>query len=80
MTLLIEEDGGVQIGQAKNLLQGGMRPSTQSSLETCQRVGLLLGDGSKSVISACVVWLGKNDSKQPHQAGLEFLEPLGAPV
>jgi hypothetical protein len=80
VTILVEGSGGVQIAKAIDLSQAGMRLNTHLSIEPGKRVGLLLGDGSNSVVPARVVWLGKIDSEQAGQAGLEFLEPLGVPV
>ena len=49
---------------------------TGLSLAPGQHVGLLLGEDPSYLIDAWVAWLGKLDSEQAGEAGLEFLKPL----
>jgi hypothetical protein len=80
VTLVIEGDEADQLATAIDLSQHGLRLQTDLSLPLGQRVGLLLSDSPNYVIGARVVWLGKADSDQAGEAGLEFLKPLGAPA
>jgi PilZ domain-containing protein len=80
VTLVIEGDEADQLASAIDLSQHGLRLQTDLSLVPGQRVGLLLSDSPSYVIAARVVWLGKAESDQAGEAGLEFLNPLAAPV
>jgi hypothetical protein len=80
VTLVIEGDEADQLATATDLSQHGLRLQTDLSLSPGQRVGLLLSDTPDYVIGARVVWLGKADSDEAGEAGLEFLKPLAAPV
>ena len=80
VTLVIEGEEADHLANAIDMSQHGLRVQTDVALATGQRVGLLLSDTPSYVIGARVVWLGKADSEQAGEAGLEFLKPLAAPV
>jgi hypothetical protein len=80
VTLVIEGDEADHLANAVDLSQHGLRLETDVPLAPGQRVGLLLSDNPSYVIGARVVWLGKADSEQAGEAGLEFLKLLAAPV
>lgn len=80
VTLMIEGDEANPVASAIDLSQHGLRLQTDHSLAPGQRVGLLLSDSPNYVIGARVIWLGKADSDQAGQAGLEFLNPFPRPV
>lgn len=80
VTVVIEGDEANQLATAIDFSQHGLRLQTDLSLSSGQRVGLLLSDTPNLVLGARVVWLGKADSDQAGEAGLEFLQPLGAPA
>jgi len=80
VTLVIEGDEADYLANAVDLSQHGLRLETDVSLVPGQRVGLLLSEDPTYVIGARVVWLGKSDSEQAGEAGLEFAKPLAAPV
>jgi hypothetical protein len=80
VTLVIDGDEADEIASAIDLSQHGLRLQTDLVLSPGQRVGLLLADTPNYVLSARVVWVGKADSAQPGQVGLELLKPFAAPV
>ena len=80
VTLVIEGDEADHLANAVDLSQHGLRLQTDVSLAPGQQVGLLLSEDPTYVIGARVVWLGKVDSEQAGEAGLEFIKPLAAPV
>lgn len=80
VTLVIEGDEADHLANAIDLSQHGLRLQTDVSLAPGQRVGLLLSENPTYVLGARVVWLGKSDSEQAGEAGLEFVKPLAAPV
>jgi len=80
VTLVIEGDEADHVATAVDMSQHGMRLQTDFPLLPGQRVGLLLSDTPNYVLGARVVWLGKVDSEQAGEAGLEFLKPLAPPV
>jgi len=61
-----------------DLSQNGLRLQTDAALAPGQPVGVLLGDKSEGVINARVAWVGKVETDQAGQAGLEFLRPLAS--
>ena len=80
VTLVIEGDEADHLANAVDMSRHGLRLQTDYSLTPGLHVGLLLSDNPSFVIAARVVWLGKTDSEQAGEAGLEFLKPLTAPV
>lgn len=80
VTLVLEGDEADEIATALDLSQHGMRLQTDLVLAPGQRVGLLLSDTPSYVLGARVVWVGKADSGQAGQAGMEFITPLSAQV
>lgn len=80
VTLVIEGDQADEIATALDLSQHGMRVQTNLALAPGQRVGLLMSDTPIYVLGARVVWVGKPDSGQAGQAGMEFVNPLSAQV
>jgi hypothetical protein len=80
VTLVIEGDAAEHLANAVDLSQHGLRLQTDVPLVPGQRVGLLLSDNPSYVLGARVAWLGKADSEQAGEAGVEFLKPLAAPV
>jgi hypothetical protein len=80
VTLVIEGDEADQIGCALDLSRHGVRLQTDVSLTQGQLVGLFLCESPDYVLGARVVWVGKGDSGQAGQAGLELLKQLAAPV
>jgi len=80
VTLVIEGNEAEQLASTMDLSQHGLRLQSDLSLAPGQPVGLLLSYNPSCVIGARVVWVGKADSAQAGQAGLEFLNPLARPV
>lgn len=74
--LVIEGEEVDQSAFTVDLSQYGLRLQTAASLAPGQPVGLLPDDRSGGVIGARVVWVGKVETDQAGQAGLEFLRPL----
>ena len=74
--LVIEREEIDQSSLTLDLSEYGLRVKTAATLAPGQPVGVLLGDRPESVIDARVVWVGKVESDQARQAGLEFLRPL----
>ena len=61
-----------------DLSQNGLRLQTDAALAPGQPVGILLGEKSDGVIDARVAWVGRVETDQAGQAGLEFLRPLAS--
>jgi hypothetical protein len=61
-----------------DLSQHGLRLQTAASLAPGQPVGVLMDEQSQFVLDARVVWVGRVESDQSGQAGLEFLRPLAS--
>jgi hypothetical protein len=80
VTLVIEGDEADEIATALDLSQHGMRLQTDIALAPGQRVGLLLSDTPSYILGARVAWVGKSDSGQAGQVGMEFTTPLSAQV
>jgi PilZ domain-containing protein len=80
VTLVIEGDEADHLANAVDMSEFGVRLQTDYSLTPGQRVGLLLSDNPDYVIGARVAWLGKADSEQAGEAGLEFITGPSAPV
>ena len=78
VVLFIEREDVDQSSLTLDLSEYGLRLQTAASLAPGQPVGVLLGDRSEGVIDARVVWVGKVETDQPGQAGLEFLRPLAS--
>jgi hypothetical protein len=76
--LFIEREDVDQSSLTVDLSQYGLRLQTAASLAPGQQVGLLPDDRSGGVIGARVVWVGKVETDQAGQAGLEFLSPLAS--
>jgi hypothetical protein len=76
--LVIEGEEVDQSSLTVDLSQYGLRLQTAASLAPGQQVGLLPDDRSGSVIGARVVWVGKVETDQAGQAGLEFMRPLAS--
>jgi len=80
VTVVISGDETDHLANAVDLSQHGLRLETDTPLAPGQRVGLLLSDDPSHLIRARVVWVGKADSDQAGEAGMEFLKPFPAPV
>jgi hypothetical protein len=80
VTLVLEGDVAEQVATSIDLAQHGMRLQTDHPLTPGQPVGLLLSDDPPCLIRARVVWVGKAETGQAGQAGLQFLNPLGEAV
>ena len=78
MILFIEGEEIDQSALSVDLSQNGLRLQTDAALAPGQPVGVLLGDKSEGVINARVAWVGKVETDQAGQAGLEFLRPLAS--
>jgi len=78
--LVIEGEEVDQSSLALDLSPYGLRLQTAASLAPGQQVGLLPlpDDSSEGAIGARVVWVGKVETDQAGQAGLEFLRPLAS--
>jgi len=76
--LVIEGEEVDQLSLTVDLSQYGLRLQTAASVAPGQQVGLLPDDRSGGVIGARVVWVGKVETDQAGQAGLEFLSPLAS--
>jgi len=76
--LVIEGEEVDQSALTVDLSPHRLRLQTAASLAPGQQVGLLPGDQSEGVIGARVVWVGKVETDQAGQAGLEFLRPLAS--
>ena len=77
--LLIVE--GVEVDQSAltvDVSPHGLRLQTAASLAPGQPVGVVLRGRSGGVVDARVVWVGKVETDQAGQAGLEFLRPLAS--
>jgi hypothetical protein len=80
VTLVLEGDKAEDLATTVDLSPLGVRLQSDATLAPGQRVGLLLATEPQCLINARVVWVGKADSAQAGQAGLEFLDPLKGPV
>ncbi len=80
VTLLIKGDAAWQFGNAVDLSRHGLRLESYLLLRPGQHLGLVLDNIPQYVIEARVVWVGKPDSQEASEVGLEFLRPLAAPV
>ena len=80
VTLVLEGEEAEHLASGVDLSLHGMRVQTDVPLAPGQRVGLVLSDTPTYAIAARVVWLGKAESKQGSEAGVEFVKPLEAPV
>lgn len=80
VTLVLEGDQAKYLARGVNLSLHGMRVRTDVPLAPGQPVGLILSDTPAYAIAARVVWVGKAESKQAGEAGVEFVKPLEAPV
>ena len=80
LTLVIEGEVAEQLATTIDLAQHGLRLQSDHPLTPGQPVGLLLSDDPPCLIRARVVWVGKADSTQAGQAGLQFLSPLAGLV
>ena len=78
--LVIEGEEVDQSSLAVDLSPYGLRLQTAASLAPGQQVGLLPADRSGGVIGARVVWVGKVETDQAGQAGLEFVRPLASKI
>jgi hypothetical protein len=80
VTLVIEGNEAEQLASKIHLSQHGLGLQSDLSLARGQPVGFLLSDNPSCIIGARVVWVGKGDSVQAGQVGLEFLNPLARPA
>ena len=76
--LVIEGEEVDQPSLTMDLSQYGLRLQTAAALAPGQHVGLLPNDRSEGLIGAQVVWVGKVETDQAGQAGLEFVSPLAS--
>jgi hypothetical protein len=80
VTLLIESDEAEYLATTVDLSPYGLRLQSDATLAPGQPVGLLLATEPACFITARVIWVGKDNSAQVGQAGLQFLNPLTRPV
>jgi len=76
--LVIEREETDQSSLTVDISEYGLRLQTTASLAPGQPVGVVLGDRPEGVIDARVVWVGKLETDQAGEAGLEFLRPLAS--
>jgi hypothetical protein len=76
--LVVEGQGVDESSLTVDLSPYGLRLQTAASLAPGQPVGVLLRGRSEGFIDARVVWVGKVETDQAGQAGLEFLRPLAS--
>ena len=79
VTLVIEGDEAEYFANTVDLSPHGLCLQSDATLSQGQPVGLLLGTDPKCFIKARIAWVGKSDSSQSGQAGLEFLNLLPGP-
>ncbi len=58
----------------------GLGILTDFSLRPGAKVGILPGEGTKGAVPARVVWVESEEPEGEREVGLEFLNPLPAPV
>lgn len=80
VTLVIDGDEAEYLATALDFSQHGLRLRSDIPLVPGQPVGLILNPHPDFFIGARVVWVGRTDSAEAGQAGLEFLAPLNDPV
>lgn len=81
--LLLLESGGEQVEQEAStvdLSQHGLRVQAKLVLTPGQLVQIIPNEGPEYALLSRVVWVGPTSSDRGGEAGLEFLNPLPAPV
>jgi PilZ domain len=80
VTVVIEGDEAEYRSTTFDLSAYGLRLQSDVPLRPGQPVRLLLATHPNSLLKARVVWVGKADSAQAGQAGIEFVTPRTGPV
>jgi len=80
VTLFFEDDPVNYVAYGMDVSLYGMRLQTALPLAPGQHLRLVLSDCPSSAIAAHVVWLSCADSKQPGEAGIEFLVSSASPA
>jgi len=80
VTLVIEGDEAEYFANTVDLSPHGLCVQSEAPLAQGQPVGLLLGTAPNCYVKARIAWVGKADSYQAGQAGLEFLNLLPGPM
>src|SRR5208283_4750036 len=80
VTLVIEGDEAEYLANTVDLSPNGLCLASEANLAEGQPVGLLLGTAPNCFVRARIAWVGRADSSQAGQAGLEFLNLVPGPV
>ena len=76
VTVVIEGDEAEYRATSVDFSHYGLRLKSDLALSLGQQVGLLLATRPNCFIKARVVWVGKAESAEAHQAGFKFSNPL----